>query len=208
MSVNGINTSTPAYQKYDTSNKAKENSSSKTHSNNSTSKSDTSAAVYESSSESSSYSVKNSALIEQLKADSDNKISQMKSLVQKMFEKQGIKIGSTDDMWKSLASGNFTADADTIAQAKKDISADGYWGISQTADRIFSFATALTGGDETQMKNMKAAVEKGFKEATKAWGKDLPGISTDTYNSVMKKFDDWFTSNPTTSTDTTSPTAD
>jgi len=200
MSVNGINTSTPAYQKYDTSNKTKESTAIKTGSDSSASKDNTSAAVYESSSESSSYYVKNSAFIEQLKADSDNRVAQMQSLVQKMFENQGIKIGSTDDMWKTLASGNFSADADTITQAKKDISESGYWGVSQTSDRIFTFATSLAGGDESKMQKMKEAVEKGFKEATKAWGKDLPGISTDTYDSVMKKFDDWFASNLATST--------
>ena len=202
MSVNGINTSTSAYLKYDTSNKTKETTTSKTGSDSGVSKDNESAAVYESSSESSSYYVKNSAFTEQLKADSHDRIAQMRSLVQKMFQHQGIKIESTDEMWKALASGNFTADADTIAQAKIDISEDGYWGVSQTSDRIFSFATSLAGGDESQMQKMKEAVEKGFSEATKAWGKDLPGISTDTYNSVMKKFDDWFTSNSTTTADT------
>ena len=198
MSVNGITTSISSYQKYDTSNKNNENKATQT---SSTVKSDTAAAVYESSSDSSSHSVKNPALIEQLKADSDNRVAQMKSLVQKMFEKQGISIGTTDDMWKALASGNFTADPDTIAQAKKDISEDGYWGVSQTSDRIFSFATALAGGDESQMEKMKEAVKKGFSEATKSWGKDLPSISNDTYDSVMKKFDDWFSANSTTTTE-------
>lgn len=198
MSVNGITTSVSSYQKYDTSKKHNEN---KVNQTSSTSNGDTSAAVYESSANMSSHSVKNSALIEQLKADSDSRVAQMKSLVQKMFEKQGITIGTTDDMWKALASGNFTADPDTIAQAKKDISEDGYWGVSQTSDRIFSFATALAGGDESQMEKMKDAVKKGFSEATKSWGKDLPGISNDTYDSVMKKFDDWFSANSTTTTE-------
>ncbi|MFQ7394956.1 MAG: hypothetical protein ACLRMX_07455 [Lachnospira eligens] len=34
-------------------------------------------------------------------------------------------------MWKALAGGNFTADADTIAQAKEDISENGYWGVNR-----------------------------------------------------------------------------
>ena len=37
----------------------------------------------------------------------------------KDVSKQGITIGTADDMWKALANGNFTADADTIAQQKK-----------------------------------------------------------------------------------------
>ena len=60
-------------------------------------------------------------------------MQQLQSLVSKMFEKQGITIGTADDMWKVLASGNFTADDDTIAKAKEDISEDGYWGVKETS---------------------------------------------------------------------------
>lgn len=38
---------------------------------------------------------------------------------------------------------------------------------------------------------MKAAVEKGFKLATKSWGKELPDISKNTYSAVIDKFDDY-----------------
>ena len=43
------------------------------------------------------------------------------------------------------------------------------------------------------MEKMRDAVTKGFKEATKAWGKELPEISQKTYDAVMKKFDDYKT---------------
>ena len=134
----------------------------------------------------------NPSLVAQLKADSDNRMQQLQSLVSKMFEKQGITIGTADDMWKVLASGNFTADADTIAKAKEDISEDGYWGVKQTSSRIFDFAMALAGDDEEKMTKMKEAFEKGFKEATKTWGKELPDISQNTRDAVLKKFDDYF----------------
>ena len=134
-----------------------------------------------------------------MKADTNSRISQMQSLVEKIFKDQGLKINSVDDMWKKLANGEFKADADTIAQAKEDISDNGYWGVSQTSDRIYDFAMALSGGDEEKMQKMKEAVEKGFKEATKSWGKDLPDISSRTYDAVMKKFDDFFNKNTTAS---------
>lgn len=137
----------------------------------------------------------NRALISKLKADSESRISQMQSLVSQMFEKQGITIGTADDLWKTLASGNFTADAETIAQAKRDIADDGYWGVSQTSDRIFDFAKALSGGDPETMEKMKSAVEKGFRLATKSWGKTLPDISQKTYDAVMDKFDSYFEEN-------------
>jgi len=137
------------------------------------------------------YKAKNAALISQLKSDSENRIAQMQSLVQNMFAKQGITIGRADDMWKVLASGNFTADANTIAQAKEDISEDGYWGVKQTSERIFSFAKALSGGDADKMEEMRKAFEKGFGQATKSWGKSLPSISQRTYDAVEKMFDDY-----------------
>ena len=156
------------------------------------------AATYEHSSKSSnavsssSRKASNASVVAQLKADQEARMAQMQSLVTKMFSKQGITIGTADDMWKALAGGNFTADAETIAQAKEDISEDGYWGVKQTSERIFSFAQALAGDDEEKMAKKKAAFEKGFKEATKTWGKELPDISQNTRDAVLKKFDDYF----------------
>lgn len=136
-----------------------------------------------------------SAVIAHLKSSAEQRMQQMQSLVTKMFEKQGITIGTADNMWRILAGGNFTADAATIAQAKEDISEDGYWGVNQTSERIFSFAAALSGGDKEKMQEMVKAVEKGFSEATKAWGKELPGITQDTHSAIMDKFDKWFEEN-------------
>ena len=45
---------------------------------------------------------------------------------------------------------------------------------------MFDFASALAGDDVDKMKEMQAAMEKGFKQATKAWGQDLPDISQKT----------------------------
>ena len=50
-------------------------------------------------------------------------------------------------------------------------SEDGYWGVKQTSQRLFDFASALAGDDVDKMKEMQAAMEKGYKMATKAWGR-------------------------------------
>lgn len=155
----------------------------------SSSKTEKEGVVYEKNNR--NYKTQNAALISQLKSESESRMAQMQSLVEKMFSKQGITIGKADDMWKKLASGNFTADASTIAQAKEDIAEDGYWGVKQTSERIFSFAKALSGGDEATMEKMRKAFEKGFGQATKSWGKTLPSISQQTYDAVEKMFDDY-----------------
>lgn len=195
MSLNGVNTNYQTYETGTYSGNSKKTSSKEAE--KSTGYSDV-AATYEHSSKSTDSTTtvnkkaSNASVVAQLKADQETRMAQMQSLVTKMFSKQGITIGTADDMWKALAGGNFTADADTIAQAKEDISEDGYWGVKQTTERIFSFAQALAGDDEEKMTKMKEAFEKGFKEATKTWGKELPGISQDTRDAVLKKFDDYF----------------
>ena len=113
-----------------------------------------------------------------------------------MFQKQGITGAAAqgDNMWKLIASGNFTVDAQTKAEAQEAISEDGYWGVKQTSQRIFDFASALAGDDVEKMKEMQAAFEKGFKQATKAWGRDLPDISNDTHKAVTDLFQGYYDS--------------
>ena len=43
-----------------------------------------------------------------------------------------------------------------------------------------------------KMKEMQEAFEKGFKQATKTWGKELPQISQDTHDAVNKLFEDYY----------------
>ena len=136
----------------------------------------------------------NLELVAKLKADAEQRTEQMRNLVMQMMTKQGSTFGTAnndDAMWKFLAGGNFTVSAAAKAQAQADIADDGYWGVNQTSDRILDFAKALSGGDPEKMEDMKNAFIKGYKQATGTWGKDLPGISSRTYNAVMEKFDKW-----------------
>lgn len=132
-----------------------------------------------------------SALITKLKADTEQRTNQLYSLVQKMFNKQGITFNNSQEMFSILRNGNFTADPDTIAQAKKDISEDGYWGVEQTSDRLVSFAQALSGNDPEQADKMIAAVKKGFEQATKTWGGKLPDICQNTLDTTIEKLEKW-----------------
>ncbi len=138
----------------------------------------------------------NQSVIDQLKADAESRTSQLKSLVEQLFTKQG-KTYDAANIWNLIRQGDYTVDAETAAKAKEDISEDGYWGVKQTSERIFSFAKALTGGDPSKVETMRAAVKKGFDAAAKMWGGDLPEISSQTYDAVMKSFDEWSKENST-----------
>ncbi|MDY5102443.1 MAG: hypothetical protein SPE81_05020 [Agathobacter sp.] len=134
------------------------------------------------------------ALIQQLKADEASRQAQLTDIVKKMMTEQATSYANANDMWKFLAKGDFTVDAQTKLQAQKDISEDGYYGVKQTSERLFDFASALAGDDVDKMKEMQAAMEKGFKQATKAWGQDLPDISQKTLEAANKKFEEYYAS--------------
>ena len=173
------------------------------------------AAVYEKSSDdtavkSEKYSKGDrTALVQQLKADQEKMMNNLLEIVQKTIAGQGstFAVASQDDMWKFLAEGKFTADPDTIAKAKEDISEDGYWGVEKTSDRILEFAKALSGDDPDKADELLAAFKKGYKQATGTWGKDLPDISSKTYDAVLKKFDYWKNSGKTQDTAEAAETA-
>lgn len=165
------------------------------------------AAVYEKSSSSDSkkatYSINKmseqdrAALVSQLKADQESRQNQLMDLVHKMMTGQGkaYSLATGDDsIWKFLSSGDFTVDAATKAQAQEDISENGYWGVDQVSQRLFDFASALAGDDVEKMEKMQAAMEKGYKMAVGAWGKDLPEISEKTMAAANKLFEDYYAS--------------
>lgn len=140
------------------------------------------------------------SLVKSLKDDLNNQMSRFTNMMTQMFQKQGItaNLSQGNDFWRFMASGNYTVDEQTKADAQAAVSEDGYWGVSQTSQRIFDFAHALAGDDPEKMKEMQAAVEKGFKQAEEAWGGDLPSICGDTHSAIGKLFDDYYAKNGAT----------
>lgn len=144
-------------------------------------------------------------LIQRLKADADARVSQLKTLVEKLITKQSSTFSiadmSEEVFWNKIREGDFEVDEATRKQAQEDISEDGYWGVKQTSERLLSFAKALTGGDASKAEEMREAIQKGFKEAEKLWGGELPEISSQTYDAVMKGIDEWIAGEEGTQTE-------
>lgn len=155
--------------------------------------------VYEPSKETTQTSAKKNAKVDsktiaKLKADADQRLSQLKGIVEQLITKQG-KTSETVSIWsqfrQGVLDGTITVDEATAKQAQEDISEDGYWGVKQTSERILDFAKALTGGDSSKVEDIRTAIEKGFSEAAKLWGDELPEISQKTHDAVMKGLDEW-----------------
>ncbi len=134
------------------------------------------------------------AIVQKMRSETEQRKQQLVNMVQKMLTGQAGAYGKAtgNDIWKMLSDGNFTVDAATKAQAQKDIGEDGYWGVKQTSQRLFDFASALAGDDADKMKEMQKAIEKGFKQAEKAWGRELPSICSETMVATKKLFDDYY----------------
>lgn len=199
MSVNGITNAASAYSTYAATSKPVASKAENTSAETTAQKAETSAAeangvVYEPSAEATNGTATkkykpDAELIAKLKADSDARTAQFKSLVEQLLTKQGKTFNTANDIWSILSSGDFTVDPATKAQAQADIAEDGYWGVKQTSQRILDFATALTGGDPDKIEEMRGAFQKGFDQAKEIWGGELPEISQKTYDAVMAGFD-------------------
>ncbi len=208
-SVAGVQAAATAYAAYGTASKTDTKAA---DAEKETKKTNSEGAVYEKSSSDSSqkatYSVnkmsaeKRAEMVKQLKADQADRQNKLVSIVNQMLTGQARKFTqANDDFWGLLAKGGLNVDEAARAEAQELISEDGYYGVKQTSQRIFDFASALAGDDPEKMEEMRKAFEKGFKQATKSWGKDLPGISQDTYKAVEDMFDDYAASKKKTVTE-------
>lgn len=132
-----------------------------------------------------------SSIVKQMKSELSTKNQQLQNLVDQLLSKQANKYTSFSQLFNDVKNGKISVDPSTVAQAQKDIADDGYWGVEQTSERMFSMAKALSGGDPAQADKMIAAIKKGFDQASKAWGGKLPDICQRTVDAATKKLDDW-----------------
>ena len=77
------------------------------------------------------------------------------------------------------------------AEATSMIEEGGYFSVEETATRLLDFAVALTGGDPARIEMMRGAVQRGFAQAERMFGGELPEISHQTLQAVMDGFDEW-----------------
>jgi hypothetical protein len=127
--------------------------------------------------------------IEQLKKQADDALRPLRQMVEELLKKQGIYF--KDANLKPNEGKMVEIDGETRAEAQRLISEDGEYGIENTANRLFEFAKAVSGNDKTKINELKSAIEKGYKEAEKAFGGELPEICKKTLERTMEKLDQW-----------------
>lgn len=107
------------------------------------------------------------------------------SMISKQNERSNAKILELD----------LTVSNKEIQAAKEAISEDGEWGVNAVATRIMDMAYSLSGGDTSKLDLLKNAVIDGFKAAgfdpENRENSKMPAITGQTYDEIMKRFDDW-----------------
>lgn len=124
--------------------------------------------------------------MEKLWAESDKAHSQLKELVRQLLENQGMT-------FRDLVGGDKTVPVDeaTRVKAQEMIGEGGFLSAESVSDRIVDFAKAISGGDKGKLETLRSAIDKGFAEAKKIFGGQLPEISAKTYDLIQEKLDAW-----------------
>lgn len=130
--------------------------------------------------------VSREATIARLKEESERIHAQLTQLVRELLERQG-KV-STNLTYTDYAS--LQPDAIAVEEAQALIGPDGPLGAEQTSERIVEFAKALAGNNPEKIPELRAAIDKAFKEVEGMLG-GLPQVSQETYRMVMDKLDQW-----------------
>ena len=89
---------------------------------------------------------------------------------------------------------NIGYEGKAIAELSQDeasalISEDGFFGITQTSERIANFVINGAGSDESLLRAGREGMMQGFKEAEELWGGKLPDISQKTMKAAIEMVD-------------------
>src|SRR5690554_939446 len=113
----------------------------------------------------------------------NNAYASLKALVEELIAKQSSQHSNSVTV-------NINIEVTIPGKEQTPVDEHG-WGIEEVAEKIVDFAKAISGGDKSKIALLKDAVQQGFAEAKQILGGTLPQISEDTYDEVMRRFDEW-----------------
>ena len=131
------------------------------------------------------------AAIRNLLRDTNHQIEAVRRLLSSALG----RTDSTGQGWWAQRAENLNLTDAERAEAQALVAEDGFFGVSQTTDRIMDFARAMVGSNASpeQIEEMRVAVQRGFDDVARMFGgfNNLPEVTRDTHASIMAQFDDW-----------------
>lgn len=100
--------------------------------------------------------------------------------------------GNSDDSSFNLANTGY--EGKPITELTSDeatalISDNGFFGITQTSQRVADFVLNFSGDDLEKLEKGREGIIQGFEDAQKMWGGELPQISYDTQAKTLELID-------------------
>ena len=124
-------------------------------------------------------------------------ISQIQSTVVQKSKGDTIEVNAQafKDFLKDIGYTGEPIASQSQEEATALVSEDGFFGVSQTSERIAQFVIAGAGSDEELLREGKKGVLQGFKEAEAIWGGKLPDIAYETIDKAVAMIDKALTDN-------------
>lgn len=123
--------------------------------------------------------------LDELRAMEERRLTAFKEMLASMLAKQGEAYNA------EILGMKLNVSIEDSQKAALTLEADGEYSVDAVATRILDMAKSLANGDPSKISALRDAVEKGFGEARKAFGKEMPSITNSTYDEIMKRFDEW-----------------
>lgn len=127
--------------------------------------------------------------IEALQKQADDALAPLRQMVESLLKEQGLtfnraNVGKSNEKLIKIT-------PELRAEARRLVSEGGEFSIENTSTRLVDFAKAISGGDKSKIDALRENIKKGYAEAQKAFGGELPEISKKTLEMTMKKLDEW-----------------
>jgi hypothetical protein len=136
------------------------------------------------------YSRPSATEITRMREEAESKYNYILELIKSLASKQaGIESGISPAEGVELEeTAVLVVPPEVAAWAQEAL--ESYYSVEQTSNRIMDMARALSGGDKSKIPLLRKAVQDGFEQVQQILG-ELPQISKDTYNEIMRQFDEW-----------------
>ena len=126
-----------------------------------------------------------------LNSSLNSRTTQLINIVQQLFGGQVSTLQMAVSMLRANEGNLQDVDPEVVQRAQEDIADDGFFGVEAVSERILNFARAISGDNPAQIDRLRNAAERGFQQATRAWGGEMPEISQRTMEAVRQGFDAW-----------------
>ena len=127
----------------------------------------------------------NGISVEALMDEQQRQVENFQKLLWSMIVEQGQKSNL------SIFGLDLYVTPEESAAAAESIAPGGEYSVDAVATRLMDMAMALAGGDSSKISLLRGAVQKGFEAAGVDFGGKLPSICNETYDEVMRRFDEW-----------------